>query len=128
AAPPASRPARPRAAAPPPRGHAGRPTAAIVAERHLLAAREIHGAWTEGDPGNARHHDQRDDQKDADGPFAPAAHAFFLPARRSRSIGSRCRAMPVAARMALRSAGGPPFAPVSPMPPGGSPLFTTRPP
>src|SRR5262249_59495786 len=97
-----------------------RAAAALVAP-----ARQRHGPRAGGDLGTPRHRDQRDDQKDPDGPFAPAAHAFFPPARRSRSIGRRRRAMPVAARMALRSAGGPPFAPVSPMPPGGSPLLMT---
>ena len=58
-------------------------------------------------------------------PLAETAHAGFLPARTSRSMGNRRSAMPVAAKIALRKAGGPAVAPVSPMPPGASPLFTT---
>jgi hypothetical protein len=49
-------------------------------------------------------------------------YAFFT-AMAARSIGSRRRGTPVAAKIALRKAGGPAVAPVSPMPPGCSPLL-----
>src|ERR1700679_2924934 len=50
-------------------------------------------------------------------------HALALLAKRSRSMGSRLTATPAAAKIALRSAGGPAVAPVSPTPQGGSPLL-----
>src|SRR3974390_490085 len=50
-------------------------------------------------------------------------HALVLLAKRSRSTGRRFSATPVAAKIALRSAGGPAVVPASPRPPGGSPLL-----
>ncbi len=50
-------------------------------------------------------------------------HALALRANRLRSTGCRLSATPVAAKIALRSAGGPAVAPISPTPQGGSPLL-----
>src|ERR1700677_3619034 len=90
--------------------------------------RESHrtGLGDEGEPG-----DQPDahEYRNADESIARATthmdqlrQGAFLPASTSRSTGSRRSAMPVAAYRALRNAGGPAVVPVSPMPPGGSPL------
>jgi hypothetical protein len=54
---------------------------------------------------------------------AAAAHAGFFRASTSRSTGSRRNLMPVAANSALHSAGGAAVVPVSPIPPGASPLL-----
>src|SRR5258705_5138768 len=51
---------------------------------------------------------------------ARTAHACLLPARMSRSIGSLRNLIPVAAAIALQTAGGPAVVPVSPIPPGDS--------
>ena len=104
--------------------HTGRIGAAIIRQRHIRAGAERHraGAADNPDPYDQYyHHDGGDAEQNA---TRGRAHAFF-PAISARSIGSRRNATPVAAKMALRKAGGPPLQPASPMPPGGSPLLTT---
>src|SRR5258706_1164673 len=51
---------------------------------------------------------------------AQTAHACLLPAKMSRSIGSFRSLIPVAAAIALQTAGGAAVVPVSPIPPGSS--------
>jgi hypothetical protein len=92
----------------------------IVRQRYFLAIRKRHRSRTADDPNGCSqpHHSNRDNtsKNAAHNP----AHDFF-PAIKVRSIGHRRKATPAAASMALRSAGGPAVAPVSPMPPGASP-------
>src|SRR5258706_13590441 len=89
-----------------------------------MAAGELH--WLR--PGSYPAQDSQtddDDRRDRDQEDAAQVHASFLPARTSRSMGSRRRRLPVAAKMALARAGGPATVPVSPMAPRASPLGIT---
>src|SRR5439155_25380437 len=77
----------------------------ILSERDLLSGRKFHGSGT-AQPQD-RTHDDRENDEDRDeratrraadlGIPDAHAHADFLPARTSRSIGRRLSAMPVAA-------------------------------
>src|SRR4030095_2610959 len=95
--------------------HAGRLAGAIIRQRHFLAAGEVERAGPADDEDAERHRDDGD-HNEAREEAHLAAHAFLPAASSFRSIGRRRSATPVAAEIALRPAGGPPAARVSPTP------------
>src|SRR6516165_7231814 len=97
----------------------------IIRQCHRRAAGKGHRAGNEGAPEIDADRNQ-DDRGDDNGGSTVAHGAYaLLTASAARSTGSRRSATPVAALIALRSAGGPAVAPVSPMPPGSSLLWMT---
>src|SRR5258706_8574292 len=105
--------------------HAGGIRARIHRQGNAPPAGEIHRAGLEKHPARDHQYDRGNDgggEQKSSAYRTCRAHADFLPAKISRSIGSLRSLIPVAAKMALQTAGGAAVVPVSPIPPGASSL------
>ena len=101
--------------------NAGRICFVIVRERDCRATGKRKRPGKERKPSEDTAGDDDDTGENDNRGATHGGHAFTAIA--ARSIGRRRNGTPVAAKIALRRAGGPAVEPVSPMPPGRSPLL-----
>src|SRR5205085_3480420 len=95
----------------------------ILRKRDFAAISEFRRTRRKDEPQQDAGRDNDKHDHDCEETESEAAHACFLPASTPRSIGRWRSGIPVAAYTALQIAGGAVVAPVSPIPPGGSPLL-----